>query len=327
MNCKSFCLALSAVLFSLCFSAEAQQTGKVWRIGYLTSGSRIGADAREEAFRQGLRELGYVQGKNLAVEYRYAEASTDRLRAYAEELVGLKVDLIVAVTTTGVHAAKNATKTIPIVMRIPNDPLEDGLVESLARPGGNVTGLTSIIFELNGKRLELLKETVPTLARVAVLWHPAGKRTAKWLKEMETETGALGLQLKLLAVREPGDLDTAFKSAVKERTGALTTLRNPFINTYRKQIADLAIKNRLPTMFDDIEFLEVGGLMYYGANLIELQRRLATFVDKIFKGTKPADLPVEQPIKFEFVVNLKTAKQIGVTIPPNVLARADRVIR
>jgi putative tryptophan/tyrosine transport system substrate-binding protein len=327
MNRKTFCLALSAVLCSLCFSAEAQQTGKVWRIGYLTSGSRIGADAREEAFRQGLRELGYVQGKNLAVEYRYAEASTDRLRAYAEELVGLKVDLIVAVTNTGVHAAKNATKTIPIVMRIPNDPLEDGLVESLARPGGNVTGLTSIIFELNGKRLELLKEAVPTLSRLGVLWHPGGKRTAKWLKEMETETGALGLQLKLLAVREPGDLDTAFKSAVKERTGALTTLRNPFINTYKKQIADLAIKNRLPTMFDDIEFLEVGGLMYYGANLIELQRRLATFVDKIFKGTKPADLPVEQPIKFEFVVNLKTAKQIGVTIPPNVLARADKVIR
>ena len=327
MNCKFFCVALSAALFSLCFSADAQQTGKVWRIGYLTSGSRIGADAREEAFRQGLRELGYVHGKNLAVEYRYAEASTDRLRAYAEELVGLKVDLIVAVTTTGVHAAKNATKTIPIVMRIPNDPLEDGLVESLARPGGNVTGLTSIIFELNGKRLELLKEAVPTLSRLGVLWHPGGKRTAKWLKEMETETGALGLQLKLLAVREPGDLDTAFKSAVKERTGALTTLRNPFINTYKKQIADLAIKNRLPTMFDDIEFLEVGGLMYYGANLIELQRRLATFVDKIFKGTKPADLPVEQHTKFEFVINLKTAKQIGVTIPPNVLARADRVIK
>jgi len=327
MNCKFVCVALSAVLFSLCFSAEAQQTGKMWRIGYLTGGSRTGAEAREEAFRQGLRELGYVQGKNLTVEYRYAEANAERLRASAEELVGLKVDLIVAVTTNGAHAAKNATKTIPIVMRIPNDPVEDGLVENLARPGGNVTGLTSIIFELNGKRLELLKETVPTLSRLAVLWHPGAKRSAKWLKEMEAEAGALGLQLKLLAVREPGDLDTAFKSAVKERTGALTTLRNPVINTYKKQIADLAIKNRLPTMFDDIEFLEAGGLMYYGANLIELQRRLATFVDKIFKGTKPADLPVEQPTKFEFVINLKAANQIGLTVPPNVLARADKVIR
>jgi len=319
-------LASSLTLLSF-QTSQAQQPGKVWRIGYLTGGSRTGAEAREEAFRQGLHELGYVPGKNLTVEYRYAEANADRLRAFAEELVSLKVDLVVAITTSGAHAAKDATKTIPIVMRIPTDPVEDGLIDSLARPGGNVTGVTSIIFELHGKRLELLKEAVPTLSRVGVLWNPGGLRTAKWLKEMEAEAGALGVQVILLPMRRPGDLEIAFKSAVKDKVGAIMTLRNPFIGTYKKQIIDLAIKNRLPTMFDDIEFLEAGGLMYYGANLIDLQRRLATFVDKILKGAKPADLPVEQPTKFEFVINLKTSKQIGVTISPNVLARADRVIR
>jgi len=327
MNSKFFCVALSAVLFSLCFSAEAQQTAKVWRIGYLSAGSRLGAEAREEAFRQGLRELGYVEGENITIEYRYAESNRDKLSVLAGELVSLKVDLIVAVTTLAASAAKKTTGTIPIVMRLPGDPVEDGLVASLARPGGNVTGVTSIIIQVGGKRLELLKELVPALSRMAILWRPGGQYVLKRLKEMEAESRSLGIQFRPLEVRLPNEIDEAFRTASKEHANGITTMRDPFINSQRERIVHLAIKGRLPSTFDDTEFVEAGGLMSYGANLIDLQRRLATFVDKIFKGTKPADLPVEQPTKFEFVVNLKTAKQIGLTVPPNVLARADRVIR
>ena len=212
-------------------------------------------------------------------------------------------------------------------MRLPGDPVEDGLVASLARPGGNVTGVTSIIIQLGGKRLELLKELMPALSRIVILWRPGGQYVLKRLKEMETESRSLGIQFRPLEVRLPNEIDEAFRTASKEHANGITTMRDPFINSQRKRIVDLAIKSRLPSTFDDTEFVEAGGLMSYGANLIELQRRLATFVDKIFKGTKPADLPVEQPTKFEFVINLKTAKQIGVTIPPNVLARADKVIR
>jgi putative tryptophan/tyrosine transport system substrate-binding protein len=324
---KNSALALGALLLALCPAAEAQQTGKVWRIGYLSAGSRLGAEAREEAFRQGLRELGYVEGQNITIEYRYAESNRDKLSVLTGELVSLKVDLIVAVTTFAASAAKKTTGTIPIVMRLPGDPVEDGLVASLARPGGNVTGVTSIIIQLGGKRLELLKELVPALSRMAILWRPGGQYVLKRLKEMEAESRSLGIQFRPIEVRLPNEIDEAFRTASKEHTNGITTMRDPFINSQRKRIVDLAIKSRLPSTFDDTEFVEAGGLMSYGANLIDLQRRLATFVDKIFKGTKPADLPVEQPTKFEFVINLKTAKQIGLIVPPNVLARADKVIR
>ena len=327
MKKKFQVLTLCAMIFALCGSVDAQQTGKIPRIGYLTAGARSVAEAREEAFRQGLREFGYINGKNIVIDYRSAEASLGKVPALAAELVNLKVDLIVAVTTTAALAAKGATQTIPIVMRIPGDPVEDGLVATLARPGGNITGLTSLIQELGGKRLELLKEVVPRLSRVSVLRHPGAQASLKWLKEWEIAGHALGLQIQSVAVRSPNDIDEAFRVSTKEGAGAMTALRHPFINTQRKRIVDLAIKNRLPTIFDDNDFVQDGGLLFYGANLFDLQRRLAYFVDRILKGAKPADLPVEQPMKFELVINLKTANQIGLTIPQSVLYRADKVIK
>jgi putative ABC transport system substrate-binding protein len=327
MKKKIIGCVFGVMVLGLCSSAVAQPAKKIPRIGYLTSGARLGSETREEAFRQGLRELGYTDGKNIVIEYRFADANLGKTPALAAELVNLKVDLIVAITTGGALAARDATQTIPIVMRIAGDPVEDGLVANLARPGGNVTGVTSLIQELGGKRLELLKEAIPRLSRVAVLRNPESRASLKWLKEWETAGRALGLQVQSLEVRSPTDIDEAFRVSTKERAGAMTALRNPFIITQRKRIVDLAIKNRLPTVFDDNDFVEAGGLMFYGANLVALQRRLAYFVDKILKGAKPADLPVEQPTKFELVINLRTAKQIGLTIPPNVLARADKVIK
>ena len=312
------------VAFAICGAvAQAQQPAKVRRIGILTPTLAGGY----EPLHQGLRELGYVEGKNLSIEYRFAEGKLDRLPALAADLVRLKVDIVVAVGGPSVQAAKEATKTIPIVMTNAGDPVDQGFVASLARPGGNITGLSSLTTDLAGKRLELLKEAISTLSRVAVLWHPdAIGSTLSW-KESQLAARDLGLKLQSLEVRGPEDLDGAFRAATKERSQALVALRSPVISMERKRIADLAIRSRLPTLYDDKPYVEAGGLMSYGTNQADLYRRAAIFVDKILKGTKPADLPVERPIKFELVMNLKTAKQIGLTIPPNVLARADKVIK
>ena len=306
--------------------AEAQSSSKLPRLGYLMANppSESG-DLR--AFRQGLAELGYVEGKNIAIDYRSAEGKLDRLPDLAADLVALKVDIIIAINPPAAHAAKNATKTIPIVMRSTDDPVTTGLVASLARPGGNITGLTSISTELHGKRLELLKEVVARTHVVAVIRNPTARdATLKW-KEVEAAARALWLRLQDVDVKSPGDFEGAFRAIAKKHPDALITLRNPMIVNNRKLLADLAAKSRLAAIYDDRAFVEAGGLMSYGANLADLHRRAAIYVDKILKGAKPADLPVEQPTKFEFLINLKTAKQIGLTIPPNVLARADKVIK
>ena len=308
-------------------SSEAQQAKKVPRIGFLGGASPAALSARTEAFRQGLRELGYVEGKNIVIEYRYAEGKLDRLSELAAELVRLKVDVIVTAGPTATRPAKEATGTIPIVMAYDADPVGSGFVSSLARPGGNVTGLSTVRVELSGKRLELLKEAIPKLSRVAVFWNPTTPGSAEGLKEIEVAAQSLGLKLQPLEVRSPNDFDGAFQAATRGRAGALMILGDPITFIHRRRIVDLAAKSRLPTIGGQIEFAEAGSLMFYGPNDADMYRRAATYVGKILKGAKPADLPVEQPIKFELVINLKTAKQIGVTIPPNVLARADRVIR
>jgi ABC-type uncharacterized transport system substrate-binding protein len=300
--------------------AQAQQPTNVSRIGYVAT---TAPDTPNNlAFRRGLRDLGYIEGKNILVEDRYAEGKADRIPNLVAELVQLKVDILVSPVTAAIRAAKESTKTIPIVMMIADDPVATGLVDSLARPGGNVTGLTRLTQELNGKRLELLKEVVPTASRVGVL-RVAGFTV---FREYEAAARALKVQLQSLEVRAPNpDLEGAFRDAVKGRASALITTRA--LVGYRKRIADLAIKNRLPLMSEGSDFVVVGGVMSYAANDAENYRRAAYYVDKILKGAKPADLPVEQPTKFELVINLKTAKQIGLTIPPNALARADKVIR
>jgi ABC-type uncharacterized transport system substrate-binding protein len=317
---------LCALLFALSVSAQAQETKKLPRIGYLSIGDIRGP--RSNAFFQGLRDLGYVEGKNVLVEHRGdPQRREDRLPKLVDELVRLKVDVIVALDPPSAHAAIAATKTIPIVMRSTDDPVATGFVASLARPGGNVTGLYSETGELIGKRLEVLKESIPGISRVGVLWNPAFPTGPANYRETEKFAAALRLNLQSLEARDPQDFAVAFRSATKKRSQAVFPLRNPLIVNERKRIAELAIGSRLPVMYDDREFVESGGLMSYGTNLAELYRRAAYYVDRIIKGTKPAELPVEQPTKFEFIINLKAAKQIGLTIPPNVLARADRVIR
>ncbi len=277
---------------------------------------------------QGLRELGYAEGQDIVIERRVADGKTERLPGLAAELVRLAVALIVAPDPPSARAATNATRTVPIVMRSSGDPVASGLVASLARPGGNITGVYSIAEELVGKRLELLKEVAPHLSRVAVLWDPDFPGSARWFHEAEVAARSLGLQLQSLEARGPSpDFARALGVATKERAGALITLRNPPIVFHQRQIVNLAAKARLPAIYDDREFVESGGLMSYGANLVDLYRRAATYVDKILKGARPADLPVEQPTKFELVVNLKTAKALGLTIPPSVLLRADQVIQ
>jgi putative ABC transport system substrate-binding protein len=320
-------LTLSTLLFTLCVSAQAQQLGKVPRIGYLIATSPSVIAARIEAFHQGLRELGYVEGKNLVIDYRYSEGKLDRLPALAAELVRLKVDVIVTAGPTDTRAAKEATSAIPIVMTWDYDPVGSGFVASLARPGGNITGLSMLAPELSGKQLELLKETIPKLSRVAVLSPSSQPGYAQVLREMDLAAGALKMKLQYLDVLNLKDIEAAFHSAGKGRANAVLVLQSPVTGSHRKQLADLAIKSRLPTIYPRSDFVEDGGLMSYGASFVDLSRRAATYVDKILKGAKPADLPVEQPTKFEFVINLKAAKQIGLTIPPNVLARADRVIK
>jgi len=327
MRKTNFALALGTLVFALSVSAQAQQPTKVPRIGYLAALSLSAVVVRIEAFRQGLRVLGYVEGKNIVIEWRSAEEKLDRLSALAAELVRLKVDVIVTGGPTATRSAKEATSTIPIVMALDNDPVGSGVVASLARPGGNITGLSTLAPELSGKQLELLKETVPKLSRVAVLGSSAEPGNAQSLKEVELAAGTFGVKLQYLDVLSPKDIETAFQAAGKGRADAVLLLASPFAAPNRKQIADLAIKSRLPTIYFRSDFVEAGGLMSYGASQNDLDRRAATYVDKILKGRKPADLPVEQPIKFEFIINLQSAKQIGLTIPPNVLVRADRVIR
>jgi putative tryptophan/tyrosine transport system substrate-binding protein len=317
-------ILVGVMLLAVAVRAEAQQAEKVPRIGYLAAGSS--ASSRVEAFRQGLRVLGYVEGKNIAVEYRHAEGKVDEVARNAAEMVRLKVDIIVTAGPTDTRAAKEATSTIPIVMTQDPDPVGNGFVASLARPGGNITGLSRLAPELSGKQLELLKEIVPRLSRVAVFGTSTEPGNAQSLRETERAAGALGVKLQYLDILASKDIETAFKAARTGRADAVLVLASPIL-TRRKQIADRALTSRIPAIYDRREFVDAGGLMNYGVSISELDRRAATYVDKIFKGAKPGELPVEQPTKFEFVINLKTAKQIGLTIPPNVLARADRVIR
>jgi len=307
--------------------AQAQQAGKIPRIGYLSGVSPSSIVARTEAFRQGLRELGYADAKNILIEWRYAEGKADRLPALAAELVSLKVDVIVTAGPLPTRAAKEATTTIPIVMAQDPDPIGNGFVASLARPGGNITGLSMLASELSGKRLELLKETIPKLSRVAVFGTSTMPGTAQLLKEVELAAGALKVKLQYLDVVDPKDIENAFRAARKERADAVLSLASPVLDSHRTQIVELAVKNRLPVIYDRSEDVEAGGLMAYGVNLPGLHRRAATYVDKILKGRTPADLPVEQPMRFEFIINLLAAKKIGLTIPPNVLVRADKVIK
>ena len=311
-------------IFGAPFVGAAQPPAKVPRIGLL---SYRGQSPLLEAFAQGLRDLGYVEGQNILIERRSAGGKVDQLPALAAELVRLNVAVIVAVDPPSTTAAKDATKTIPIVMRSSNDPTATGLVASLARPGGNITGLYSLYAELGPKRLELLKETLPGIARVAVLWNPAFPGSTHGWRGTEVAARSLGLQLQSLEAKHPNELEEAFRAATRARSGALITLRNPLIVGQQQQIVKLAAKSHLPAMYDDREVIEAGGLMSYGANLADLSRRAATYVDKILKGAKPADLPVEQPTRFELVINLKTAKALGLTIPQSVLLRADHVIQ
>jgi putative tryptophan/tyrosine transport system substrate-binding protein len=319
--------ALSAMLFAPGGSAEAQQPAGIPRIGILipTSGSFL--SARVEAFSRRLRELGYVEGKNIVIEYRYAEGKNERLPDLVAELVRLKVDIIVTIGPSATLAAKKASGTIPIVFASANDPVGTGLVSSLARPGGNITGLSLMVPDLDGKRLELLKEAFPKVARVAFLWEPDGTRGNLALTVMEAAAKALGVKLLSLEVRSLDDFEGAFARAKKERAQALITTTGARINTQQRRVLDFAAKNRLPAIYHYNEFVEAGGLMSYGPDNTDLWRRAAVYVDKILKGAKPADLPVQQATKFEFIINLKAAKQIGLTIPPNMLERADKVIK
>jgi putative ABC transport system substrate-binding protein len=322
---RVFYFALCTILFTFT-SAKAQQPKKVPRIGYLSgTGSEV---PNAVAFRQGLRDLGYIEGKNILVEYRSVEGKLDRASSLVAELVRLKVDLVVVTFLVGIRAAKDATKTTPIVMVSYADPVETGIIDSLARPGGNITGLAALARDLSRKRLELLKEVVPRMSRVGVLWDADAPGPAISFKEYEVAARALKIQLRSLEVRGPEpNLDGAFEAALKERVGPLITVRNPLLGRYRNPIVELATKNRLPLMCEGSEYVEAGCLMSYSAIDADLYRRAATYLNNILQGAKPADLPVEQPTKFELVINLRTAKQIGLTIPPNVLARADRVIR
>jgi len=310
-------------------AAEAQQAAKIPRIGWL-GGSFAGKSHMTEAFLQGLRDLGYVEGRNVLIEIRDAEGKLERLPALAAELVALKVDVILAGGTAQALAAKEATKTIPIVFTTVVDAVADGLVTSLARPGGNVTGLSGLASELVGKWLELLKQAVPGISRVAVLWHPGtlGDRTEKdMLKGAEVAARTLGVRLQIIEARRPADFDRAFSDMTRARAGALTVWTSPMFNTERGRLVDLAAKHRLPAVYPWREAVDAGGLMAYGANTADVFRRAATYVHKILKGAKPADLPVEQPTKFELVSNLKAAKALGLTIPPSLLQRADEAIQ
>ena len=318
---------LVTVFLTTVRSAGAQQAAKVPRIGFQLDAPASAMTARTEAFRQGLRELGYIEGKNIIIEWRSAEGKIERRSELAAELVRLKVDVIVSAGPTVTRVVKEATSTIPIVMAQDPDPVGSGFVASLARPGGNITGLASLSTEISGKQLELMKEIVPRLSRVAIIGNSTNPGDAQALRETVLAAGSFEVYLRYLDVLDPKDLETVVRAAAKGRADALLVLGNPAINAQRAQVVDLAVKHRLPATYTRPEYIEAGGLMYYGTSYTDLSRRAATYVDKILKGARPADLPVEQAKKFELIINLKAAKQIGLTIPPNVLARADRVIK
>ena len=329
MDRRTFIGRVAGGLVAVPLAAEAQQTANIARLGFLGNSSTALAHLRD-AFLQGLRDLGYVEGRNLTIDYRYADGKLEQLPELAAELVALKVPIIVALPTPAAQAAKQATKTIPIVFAGAGDPVTSGLVASLARPGGNVTGLSGLGPELIGKCLEQLKQAVPGVSRVAVLWQPGGQgeRTDRNnLKEAEVAARALGMRLQIVEARGTADFDRAFSDMTTARAGALTVLPSNMFNTERRRLAVLAAKNRLPAVYQFREYVDAGGLMAYGANLADLNRRAATYVDKILKGAKPGDLPIEQPTKFELVINLKAAKALGITIPQSFLLRADEVIK
>jgi putative ABC transport system substrate-binding protein len=326
MNRNVFWLITAILVVSL-HQTEAQQPAKVPRIAYFSAGSAPSQASRLEVFKQGLRDLGYTEGKDIVIEQRYAEGKLDRVATLATDLVGLKLDVIVTGGPAATQAAKSATTAIPIVMGFDYDPVGSRIVASLARPSGNITGLSSLAPEISGKQLELLREVIPRLSRVALFGNSTEPAIRQLRKEAEHVAKALNVNLQYLDVLSPNEINAGFQAAIKARAEAVLALSSFVIISERRQIADLAIKNRLPAIYPWPEFVEDGGLMTYGPNSNDLFRRAATYVDKILKGAKPADLPVEQPTKFELVINLKTAKQIGLTIPPNVLARADRVIR
>jgi putative tryptophan/tyrosine transport system substrate-binding protein len=331
MKCamKKSAASILVVVVQLAFGviAEAQQPKKIPRIGFLTATSASSQAPRLEAFRQGLKDLGYFEGKNITIQYRFAEEKLDRVANLAAQLVHLKVDIIVTGGGTSTRAVKEATVTIPIVMGFDNDPVGSGFVASLARPGGNITGLSTLAPEISGKQLELLKEIVPRLSRVAVLGTSTLPGTAQSLKETELAAGAFGVKLQYLDVLDPKNIENAFQAARKGHADAVLVLPSPVFNSQRTQVVELAVKSRLPAIYPNPEFVEDGGLVTYSASSTDLFRRAATYVDKILKGAKPADLPVQQPTKFELVINLKTAKQVALTIPQRVLTRADKVIK
>jgi ABC-type uncharacterized transport system substrate-binding protein len=316
-----------AVLLTVEVFAQAQQPTRIPRIGYLIAVSPSTSANRIKVFQQGLRELGYTEKNNIVIEYRYAEEKLDRLPALAAELVRTKVDIIVTAGGQATRAAKEATSTIPIVMTNDPDPVGSGFVASLAQPGGNITGLSTLAPELSGKRLELLREVVRKLSRVAIVGTSTQPGHAHAIKELELAAKGFNVQIQYLDVIDTTDIETAFRAAAKGRADGILTLTSPILRSQRVQLAELAVKNHIPAIYNDIQFVEAGGLIFYGVSFLDLDRRAATYVDKILKGAKPSDLPVEQPKKFELIINLKAAKQIGLTIPPNVLVRADRVIK
>jgi len=327
MRATIFVYALPALILADIHLAQAQQAAKVARIGYLGGTSSSVSVQNLEALRQGLHDLGYVEGKNLLIEYRFADARNERFPALAAELLRTNVDVIVSAGGDGARAAQQITSNIPIVFVATADPVTTRLVATLARPGGNVTGQTTFAPELTGKRLELLKESAPKVSRVAVLLNPRNTSSADRWKEAEAVGQLLRVRLQAVEVRSTEDFEKAFKVVTRDSAHALMVLRAPIIDTHRRRVINFAVEKKLPTIFDQRDFVEAGGLLSYGPDFPDLFRRAATYVDKILKGAKPADLPVEQPTKFEFIINLKAAKQIGLTIPPNVLARADKVIK
>jgi ABC-type uncharacterized transport system substrate-binding protein len=324
MNKRLLVCLVATLILAAIHTVEALEPKKVPRIGFL---ALVASSSAREVFLQGLRDLGYVEGQNIVIEYRQAAGRADRLPELASELVRLNVDVIVVVASQSALAAKKATRTIPVIFTGVGDPVAQELVASLARPGGNITGLASLSPEVGGKRLELLKEVVPAASRVAILWNPTNSSNALQIKEISPAAKALSLRILSLEASKPDDFEPAFVVMIRERADALSVFADPFLSTHRVRLAQLAAKNRLPAMYGHSEYVEAGGLMSYAPSFSDMSRRAATFVDKILKGAKPADLPVEQPTKFEFIINLKTAKQIGLTIPPNVLVRADKVMR
>ena len=326
MDRRTFIASMAGAVFSAPLAAEAQQAGKVYRVGFLWESPTVFPDAIE-AFRQGLRDLGYVEGRNIAIEYRWAEGKPERMREFAEELVRLKVDVIMAPSSVYTGAAKRATSTIPIIFMSHADPIRSGHVASLARPGGNITGLTIMMTETNVKGLELFKEAVPGLSRVAVIWEPATPSHGPGLKAVEVAGPALGLRIQPVAVRSATEYESAFSAIVRERAGGVLVLSTPLFIAGAKPLAELAITHKLPSLFGPKHHVAAGGLMSYSPDRADLYRRGAIYVDKILKGAKPADLPVQQPTKFELAINLKTAKALGLTIPPSLLHRADQVIQ